>query len=101
MLLIALPAYVLLVDRWGDLPTGWRATAAMAFFLTSFMIFDLLRRTLYMQLMQLAGVSVGAVPWPLACSVAMASIRVSDGASRLCLSDMSGRLRLWSCSHWL
>ena len=61
MLLIALPAYVCLVDRWRDLSSNWRAVALTGFFLTSFTIFDLLRRPLYTHLMQLAAASVGAV----------------------------------------
>jgi hypothetical protein len=61
VLLIGLPAYVMLVDRWGDLSPPWRAVAATGIFLTSFTIFDLLRRGLYTQLMQLSGVSVGAL----------------------------------------
>ena len=60
VLLLALPAYMCLVDRFGDLSLAWRGVAFSGFFLTSFTIFDLLRRTLYTQLMQLAGVSVGA-----------------------------------------
>ena len=39
----------------------WRAVAATGIFLTSFTIFDLLRRPLYMHLMQWSAVSVGAV----------------------------------------
>jgi hypothetical protein len=61
VLLIALPAYMCLVDRWHDLSPNWRAVALTGFFLTSFTIFDLLRRPLYTHLMQLAGVSVGAI----------------------------------------
>ena len=61
VLLLAAPAYVLVVDRWKDLPPGWRVAAATAFFLTSFTIFDLLGRTLYLGLMELAAVSAGAV----------------------------------------
>ena len=61
VLLIALPAYVCLVDRWRDLSSNWRAVALTGFFLTSFTIFDLLRRPLYTHLMQLAAGSVGAV----------------------------------------
>ena len=41
-----------LVDRWRDLSPGWRAVALMGFFLTSFTIFDLLRRTLYLDLVR-------------------------------------------------
>jgi len=61
VLLIGLPAYVCLVDRWNDLSLPWRAVAATGIFLTSFTIFDLLRRPLYTHLMQWAAVSVGAV----------------------------------------
>jgi len=61
VLLLGLPGYMVLVDRWRDLSTGWRTVALTGFFLTSFMIFDLLRRTLYLRLVELAAVSVGAV----------------------------------------
>ncbi len=61
VLLIGLPAYVCLVDRWNDLSPPWHAVAATGIFLTSFTIFDLLRRPLYMHLMQWSAVSVGAV----------------------------------------
>jgi hypothetical protein len=61
VLLIALPAYMCLVDRWRELSPNWRAVALTGIFLTSFTIFDLVRRPLYYHLMQLAGVSVGAV----------------------------------------
>lgn len=61
VLVIALPAYVCLVDRWFDMPPSRRAMALTGFFLTSFTIFDLLRRPLYTFLMQIGVVSVGAV----------------------------------------
>jgi hypothetical protein len=61
VLVLALPAYMCLVDRWRDLSPTWRAAALIGFFLTSFTIFDLLRRPLYTLLMQLAAVSVGAL----------------------------------------
>jgi len=61
VLVIALPAYMCLVDRWRDLPPAWRAVALTGFFFTSFTIFDLLRRPLYTRLMQLGAISVGAV----------------------------------------
>ena len=61
VLLIALPAYVLILDRWAEMPHSWRFTAALALFLTSFTVFDLLRRTLYTQSMLLGVVSIGAV----------------------------------------
>ncbi len=61
VLLLGLPGYMLLVDRWRDLSMGWRGVALTGFFLTSFTIYDLLRRTLYLRLVELAAVSVGAV----------------------------------------
>ena len=39
----------------------WRAIAVTGIFFTSFTIWDLLRRTMYTQLMQWAAISVGAV----------------------------------------
>jgi hypothetical protein len=50
-----------LVDRWRDLAPTWRAVALTGFFLTSFTVFDLLGRRLYIQSMQLAVVTVGAM----------------------------------------
>jgi hypothetical protein len=61
VLLIALPAYVCLVDRWRELSTAWRAVTLAGFFLTSFTVFDLLRRPLYIFLMEWCAVTVGAV----------------------------------------
>jgi hypothetical protein len=61
VLVIALPAYALLVDRWRELSPNWRIVALTGFFFTSFTIFDLLRRPLYTHLMQLGAISVGAV----------------------------------------
>jgi len=61
VLLLAVPAYMCLVDRWPDLSPTWRTVALMGFFLTSFTIFDLLRRPLYTFLVDAAAVSVGAV----------------------------------------
>jgi hypothetical protein len=60
-LVIALPAYMCLVDRWRELSPNWRAVALTGFFFTSFTIFDLLGRSLYRHLMQLGAISVGAV----------------------------------------
>lgn len=61
VLVIALPAFAYLIDRWSDLSRSWRVVAATGVFLTSFVIFDLLRRPLYSWLMRNAAVSVGAV----------------------------------------
>ena len=61
VLLLGLPGYMCLVDRWRDLSLGWRAVALMGFLLTSFMVFDLLGRTIYISLVNLSASSVGAV----------------------------------------
>ena len=61
VLLIALPAYMLIVDRFRDLPWVWRAIAALGIFLTSFAVFDIMGRSLYFWVMGHAFVSVGAV----------------------------------------
>lgn len=61
VLLLALPGYMLIVDRYVDLNPGWRAVALTGFVLTSFAIYDLYRRALYFQVMELAGGSVGAM----------------------------------------
>jgi len=61
VLLVALPAYMLIVDRWHKVSPAWRATAVVAFFLTSFTIFDLQGRSLYEVLMRWDAVSIGAI----------------------------------------
>ena len=61
VLLLALPGYMCLVDRWKELRPPWRAAAATGFVLTSFTVFDLLGRQLYTQLMLWSAASVGAV----------------------------------------
>jgi hypothetical protein len=60
-LVIALPAYMCLVDRWRELRPHWRAVTLTGFVLTSFTIFDLLGRPLYSSLMRMGVVTVGAV----------------------------------------
>jgi hypothetical protein len=61
VLVIGLPAYVCLVDRWKELSLPWQAVATTGIVLTSFMIFDLLRRPLYTFAMHWGVVTVGAV----------------------------------------
>ena len=60
-LLLALPAYMVLVDRFRDLTRAWAAITVAGVFLTSFAIFDLLGRSLYTLHMQRALTSVGAI----------------------------------------
>ena len=61
VLLLGLPGYMCLVDRWRDLSIAWRAVALTGFILTSFLIFDVERRTLYIFLVERSASSVGAV----------------------------------------
>jgi hypothetical protein len=61
VLVLALPGYMLLIDRWRDLSPGWRLVAGVGIFITSFAVFDIMRRPLYLFVMRVAGVSVGAV----------------------------------------
>jgi hypothetical protein len=58
--LLATPAAVCLADRFTAMNGAWRTTTALAFALTSFTIYDLLGRPLYVRLMALSVVSVGA-----------------------------------------
>jgi hypothetical protein len=61
LLVLALPAYAYLVDRWRDTSTVWRAVAVAGFLLTSFSTYELMRRTVYFQLMAWGVGSVGVV----------------------------------------
>jgi hypothetical protein len=61
VLLLALPAYMCLVDRWRDTSPAWQAVAMAGFILTSFVVFDLMRRQLYFFLLDWGAGSVGAV----------------------------------------
>ena len=58
VLVIGLPAFVCLIDRWPQQSGGWRAALVVGFALTSFIIFDLQGRWLYGLL-----TGVGAVTW--------------------------------------
>lgn len=60
-LVLGMPGFMCLVDRWRDLSMAWRGVALTGVFLTSFTIFDLLGRTIYIRLVELSAVSVGAV----------------------------------------
>ena len=61
VLLLATPAAVCLVDRFGEMPRTWRIITAVAFAFMSFTIFDLLGRALYARMMVLSVVSVAAI----------------------------------------
>jgi len=61
LLLLAIPAYMCLVDRWRETSHAWRAVAMVGFILTSFVVYDLMRRPLYFFLLNWGAGSVGAV----------------------------------------
>ena len=61
VLLLALPGYMCLVDRFRELGQGWRIATLTGFVLTSFAVFDLMRRPLYTHLMLISAGSVGAL----------------------------------------
>jgi hypothetical protein len=60
VLLVALPAYVCLIDRFRDVSVPWRVAIVVGIALTGFTIFDLLGRHLYLALMARSVVTVGA-----------------------------------------
>jgi hypothetical protein len=61
VLLLGTPAFVCLIDRFRATPQAWRTVTTAGFLLTSFTIYDLLGRTLYLSLMAVSAVTVGAV----------------------------------------
>lgn len=67
LLLLATPAILCIVDRWGDTPRAWRVVAGTGLALMSFTIFDLMGRALYAVAMQLSVVSI-AVMLLIACT---------------------------------
>ena len=54
-MIAATPAFVVLVDRFRERSTAWQIVTAAGFLLTSFMIYDLLGRWLYLTLLGLSG----------------------------------------------
>jgi hypothetical protein len=61
MLLLALPVFACLIDRFDAATVPSRTAIVTGFALTSFTIFDLLGRAVYGRLMELSVVTVGAV----------------------------------------
>jgi hypothetical protein len=61
VLLLATPAVVCLVDRWGELTKLWQWGLGLALPLMGLTMFDLMGRTLYSQFMALSVVSVSAL----------------------------------------
>jgi hypothetical protein len=61
VLLLGIPAFVSVVDRFRGSPPLWQAVTVVGFALTSFTIYDLLGRSLYLSLMAASVVTVGAL----------------------------------------
>jgi hypothetical protein len=61
VLLLAMPAFVCLIDRFGVLPGPWRVAALAGFLLTSLMIFDLYGRTVYVALTDRGVITIGGI----------------------------------------
>jgi hypothetical protein len=68
VLLIAAPAVVCLIDRYGALSGVWRIAVAAGFLLTSLMLFDLYRRTVYVALTGGGVMTIGGVLLVLAAA---------------------------------
>jgi hypothetical protein len=60
MLLLGLPIFAVVLDRYGELPRHWQIVVAAAIACTSFTVFDLLGRGLYGRAMAAGVVTVGA-----------------------------------------
>jgi hypothetical protein len=61
VLIVAIPAFVLLIDRFKAGSWPWKAIVLVGFFLTSLTVYDLNGRWLYLWLMAHSGVSAGAI----------------------------------------
>jgi hypothetical protein len=61
VLLLATPAVVCLVDRWGDLTMPWRWITGVALAVMGFTMFDILGRALYGRFMALSAITVCAL----------------------------------------
>jgi hypothetical protein len=61
VLIAATPVYVCLVDRFRGNTPGWQLMTALGLVLTSFSVFDIMGRALYIWLMTVSGVTVGAL----------------------------------------
>jgi hypothetical protein len=61
VLVLGTPAFVLLLDRWRDFSAGWKALIATAFALTSFTIFDLLGRKVYIGMLSWSIETLGVI----------------------------------------
>jgi len=66
LLLLALPGYMCLLDRWRDTAWPWRAVMIGGLAVTSFVIYDVMRRPLYMFVVNSGVTTLGALAL-LAC----------------------------------
>ncbi len=61
VLVLGVPAYVCLLDRWSALGTPWRVATAIGFALLGFAIYDVMGRRLYFAVMEYAVVGLAAI----------------------------------------
>ncbi len=61
VLILGMPAFVCLVDRFHEQPAAWKFLTVAGFALTSFTVFDIVGRHSYSVLMEMSAVTVGAV----------------------------------------
>ncbi len=61
VLLLGLPGYMCLVDRWRDTAWPWRAVMIGGLAVTSFAIYDVMRRPLYMFVVNSGVTTLGAL----------------------------------------
>ncbi len=71
VLLLATPAVVCLMDRWGDVSPSWRVAIALCLGAMGLSLFDLMGRELYNRFMMLSIVTVAA----LGAAVSLAHLR--------------------------
>jgi hypothetical protein len=71
VLVMGTPAIVLLLDRWHDLPGAAKAAVVAGFAVTSFAIFDLMGRTMYLTVVERSVPALGAT----ALIIVVASLR--------------------------
>jgi hypothetical protein len=71
VLLLATPAVIALLDRWADVPVGWRLYTIAALSLMGLTIYDLMGRVNYARFMSMSLVTVAA----LALAYALSNLR--------------------------
>ena len=61
VLILGLPAVMLMVDRFPEVPLPWKVVVVLAFATTNFLVFDLYRRTIYAMLTDAHVATYGAL----------------------------------------